>query len=102
VSMKTEQGAPVSGVRLLVRYNGDVVPADVVRVLERLQGLAFRTDDGGVATLPALPLGTYEMWPYRSEREAENIIAAGSLFEAPITLTLKTGENHVAVKLRAR
>jgi Carboxypeptidase regulatory-like domain len=102
VSMKTVEGAPVGGVRLLVRYNGDVLPADVVRVLERVQGLAFRTDDGGVATLPALPLGTYEMWPYRNDREAENILAAGSLFEAPITLTLKTGENQVAVKLRAR
>jgi hypothetical protein len=102
VVTQTEQGAPVGGVRLLVRYNGEVVPPEVVRALERAQGLAFRTDDGGVATLPALPLGMYELWPYRTEREAANILAAASMLEAPIQLNLKSGDNRVSVRLRAR
>jgi carboxypeptidase family protein len=99
---QTVEGNPVAGVRLLVRYNGAAVPPEVVRVLERAQGQAFRTDDGGVATLPALPLGTYELWPYRTDGEAAQILAAASMLDAPIQLNLKTGENHVSVKLRAR
>jgi len=102
VVTQTEQGQPVGGVRLLVRYNGTLVPPEIVRAMERAQGLAFRTDDGGVATLPALPLGTYELWPYRTEHEAAQILASASALDAPIQLNLKTGENRVSVKLRAR
>ena len=102
VVTRTEDGEPVRGVRLFVRYNGAVVPPEVVRAIERAQGLAFRTDDGGVATLPTLPLGSYELWPYRTEGEAAQILAASSALEAPIQLTLKTGDNRVYVKLRAR
>lgn len=102
VVVQTEQGHPVGGVRLLVRYNGKVVPPEVVRIIERVQGLAFRTDDGGVATLPALPLGTYEIWPYRTDGEVAQILASAYALEAPIELNLKTGDNRVSVKLRAR
>jgi hypothetical protein len=73
-----------------------------VRAIERAQGLAFRTDDGGVATLPALPLGSYELWPYRTEGEAAQILASSSALEAPIQLMLAPGDNRVSVKLRAR
>ena len=59
-------------------------------------------DDGGVATLPGLPVGTYELWPYRTEHEAAQILAASFPLEAPIQLTLKTGDNRVSVKLHAR
>ena len=102
VVTQTDQGQPVGGVRLLVRYNGYVVPPEVARAIERVQGLAFRTDDGGVATLPGLPVGTYELWPYRTEHEAAQIIAASFALEAPIQLTLETGDNRVSVKLRTR
>jgi 5-hydroxyisourate hydrolase-like protein (transthyretin family) len=102
VVTQTDQGQPVGGVRLLVRYNGYVVPPEVARAIERVQGLAFRTDDGGVATLPGLPVGTYELWPYRTEHEAAQILAASSALEAPIQLTLETGDNRVSVKLRTR
>jgi len=100
VVAKTTAGEPIANVRMVVRYNGEIVPPEVVRLIETAQGLSFRTDGAGMATLPNLPLGAYEMWPYRTDDEAERIIAAGTF--APIQLTLKTGENQVTVKFRAR
>jgi Carboxypeptidase regulatory-like domain len=101
VATKTESGAPVAGVRLLVRYDGELVPPEVAATIERAQGLAFATDDGGTATLPSLPLGVYELWPYRTQDEAAQLVASGPM-AAPIQLQLKSGENRVTLKFRAR
>lgn len=99
---KRTDGAPVGGVRLLVRYNGELVPAEVVRALERTHGVRFATDDGGTATLPELPLGIYELWPYRTDNEAEALRASATTLAAPVQLTLKSGENVVRVSFAAK
>lgn len=102
MATRTENGSPVADVRVLFRYNGELVPPEVARSIQRAQGSQFFTDATGVATLRMLPLGVYELWPYRTDSEAEQLMASATALTAPIHLTLKTGENRVTVKFRAR
>jgi hypothetical protein len=98
VETLTTDGAPVSGINLLLRYNGELVPPDVLRQLESLRLL---TGDDGRAHLARIPPGTYELWPYRSAEEAD-LLMASSGFEAPINVQVVTGENKAIVRFRKR
>jgi hypothetical protein len=90
--------APVSGINLLMRYNGELVPPDVFRLIETLRLLI---GDDGRAHLAHIPPGTYEFWPYRSDDEA-GMLMATSGFEAPINVQVVTGENKAIVRFRKR
>ena len=98
VETVTTDGAPVSGINLLLRYNGELVPPDVFRQLESLRLL---TGDDGHAHLARIPPGTYELWPYRSAEEADLLMASAG-FEAPINVQVVTGENRAIVRFRKR
>lgn len=87
---------------LLMRYDGELVPAEVAEELTDTQGLQLTTGPDGEAHLRNIPSGTYEFWPYRTEAEAESIVAAGSLYLAPIEVNVLTGENKIAVKFNSR
>lgn len=102
IATLTTDGAAVPNVDLLVRFNGEIVPPDVLDQLARLQGISFETNESGIAHLQNLPLGTYEFWPYRSENEAESLLASASGFAAPIVVNAVTGENKVTVRFRRK
>jgi hypothetical protein len=102
IATLTTDGEAVPNVELLMRYNGEVLPPDVSHELERQQGLYFTTDQSGAAHLRHLPAGTYEFWPYRSEHEAELLLASASGFAAPIVVNAVTGENKVTVRFRKK
>ena len=87
---------------LLMRYDGELLPAEVAEELTDTQGLQLTTGPDGEAHLRNIPSGTYEFWPYRTEAEAESIVAAGSLYLAPIEVNVLTGENKIAVKFNSR
>ena len=87
---------------LLMRYDGELVPAEVAEQLTEIQGLQLTTGPDGEAHLHNIPSGTYEFWPYRTEAEAESIVAAGSMYLAPIEVNVLTGENKIAVKFNSR
>jgi hypothetical protein len=87
---------------LLMRYDGELVPAEVAEQLTEIQGLKLTTGPDGEAHLHNIPSGTYEFWPYRTEEEAESIVAAGSMYLAPIEVNVLTGENKIAVKFNSR
>jgi hypothetical protein len=102
IATLTTDGEAVPNVELLMRYTGEVIPPDVSRELERQQGLFLSTDQSGSAHLRHLPPGTYEFWPYRSENEAESLLASASGFAAPIVVNAVTGENKVTVRFRKK
>jgi hypothetical protein len=97
---KTVEGAVVPEVAFLMRFNGEIVPDEVVREMQSWQGLRLLTDDAGVARLPNMPPGFYEFWPYRTSDEVQSIV--DSAFEPPIGFNARVGENRVTVRFEKR
>jgi Carboxypeptidase regulatory-like domain len=87
---------------LLMRYNGELMPAEVADELGELQGLRLATGRAGEALLQNIPTGSYEFWPYRTDEEAASIAASADVAAAPIVVNVRTGENKIAVKFAAR
>ncbi|HEX6083912.1 MAG TPA: carboxypeptidase-like regulatory domain-containing protein [Thermoanaerobaculia bacterium] len=97
---KTIEGAAVPEVAFMMRFNGEVVPVDVVREMQAHQGGSLTTDDTGLARLPNVPPGFYEFWPFRTNAEADAILETA--FEPPIGFNARVGENRVTVRLEKR
>jgi Carboxypeptidase regulatory-like domain len=102
IRAQTTDGKTMAPFSLLMRYNGELVPAEVAEQLSEVQGLQLATGPDSEAHLRNIPSGSYEFWPYRSQAEAEAIAAAGSTFLAPIQVNVMTGENKIAVKFASR
>lgn len=102
VATLTTEGQPLSGIAVLMRYNGEVVPPELGREIERQQGIAMKTDDAGRIRLAPVPRGVYELWPYRSPAEADALLASVSALEAPANVNVVTGENRVTIRFRPR
>jgi hypothetical protein len=102
IRAQTLDGKLMPPFSLLMRYNGELVPPEVAEELAEVQGLRLATGADSEAHLRNIPSGSYEFWPYRSEAEAESIVAAGSTFLAPIQVNVRTGENKIAVKFASR
>jgi hypothetical protein len=98
----TTTGATMPPFSLLMRYNGELVPPDIADELTTLQGLQLMTDPRSEAHLQNIPAGTYEFWPYRTEREAQSIMDSADALIAPILVNVRQGENQIAVKFAAR
>jgi protocatechuate 3,4-dioxygenase beta subunit len=58
---QTPDGEPVAGVRLMLRYEGEILPDPLLELLARRQGGSLVTDASGQAALPHLPPGRYEL-----------------------------------------
>lgn len=102
IRAQTTDGKTMPPFQLLMRYNGELVPTEVAEELSSVQGLQLATGEDSEAHLRNIPSGSYEFWPYRSEAEAESIVAAGSTFLAPIQVNVRMGENKIAVKFASR
>jgi len=102
IRAQTTDGKTMPPFQLLMRYNGELVPTEVAEELTVVQGLQLATGPDSEAHLRNIPSGSYEFWPYRSEAEAESIVAAGSTFLAPIQVNVRMGENKIAVKFASR
>lgn len=93
---------PLAGISLLVRYNGTMIPPEVARIFGAQQQTSFVTDADGRVVLPHVAPGVYELWPYRSDEEAEALMASVSALAAPINLEVASGENRATVRFKAR
>lgn len=102
IRAQTTEGTAMPPFSLLMRYDGELMPAEVAEELTEVQGLRFATGPEGEAHLRNIPSGSYEFWPYRTKAEAEAIVAAGSTFLAPIQVNVRMGENRIAVKFASR
>jgi len=102
IAALSTEGAPLPGLMLLMRYNGELVPPEVARHMRGRQGVTLETDDQGETKLDHIPAGVYEFWPYHTEAEAEAFVASASVTSAPITVNVRTGENHTTVRFRKR
>jgi protocatechuate 3,4-dioxygenase beta subunit len=98
----TPDGQPLPAVFLLVRFDGELIPHQVVEEAERRNLFTSRTSADGRLRWTAVPVGTYEFWPYRTMSEADEITRSISLTDAPISLHAAAGENNVTVTFRQR
>lgn len=100
VRVVTKEGVPLRQLRLVMRWDGWMIPPSVVRLLDRQRGHQLFTGVDGRIVLRGVPAGMYELWPYRSMEEAEDIVLAGA--DAPISLPVAPGETRVTVTVDRR
>jgi hypothetical protein len=99
---KETDGTAVPEVAFLMRFNGEIVPPEVVREMQRIQGARLFTDEEGKARLANLPTGFYEFWPYRSDDEIAALLETAGALDAPIGFNARVGENRVTVRFERR
>lgn len=101
LTLKSVAGEPFSDTILLMRIDGVVVPPAIARLLGS-HGFSLITNEKGNLTLQHIPPGTYDFWPYRTTIEGQMLYETATDFDAPISLTVKTGENNATVRFQAR
>jgi hypothetical protein len=89
---ESESGTPIAGIFIVMRYEGRVVPPDVMDALSIIHGARVRSDSGGRVTLDHMPPGSYEFWPLLSEAELR-LAASGAGPQAPVRMRVVPGEN---------
>ncbi|HKO54805.1 MAG TPA: carboxypeptidase-like regulatory domain-containing protein [Thermoanaerobaculia bacterium] len=101
IEAATREGQALGLLRFAVRYNGTFIPPAAVAVKAFLQQRrASATGPDGVLLLDQMPEGTYELWPFTTDRELEQIQAGG---RAPVaTVRATAGETSVRVVVEAR
>jgi hypothetical protein len=102
VAARTTDGAPLPRVALLLRIDGELLPPEVAKFLERARGLRLATGDDGIAALDRMPAGTYELWPYADEAEGEELLATATTAAAPVVVELAAGDRDVTLRFAAR
>lgn len=95
----TTTDEPVANMSLLMRYDGEIVPPDVIQFAKRT-GVTLRSDDEGVIALRNIPAGMYEFWPYRTPDEARALIAAATPAAAPVSVAVKSGEHRMTLRFK--
>jgi hypothetical protein len=101
LTLKSEGGEVFSGLPLLMRVDGVVIPPAIARQLAN-RGFPLVTDEDGSISLVHIPPGTYEFWPYRTEAEGQMIYEVAAEIAAPIAVNVVTGENNATVRFKAR
>lgn len=102
IRTRTTTGETMPPFSLLMRYGGELVPAEVAEELSAVQGLELVTGAQGEAHLRNIPSGSYEFWPYRTEDEAQSIAATADAVLAPIQVDVRVGENEIVVNFAGR
>jgi hypothetical protein len=98
----TTAGATVPNVKLLLRYDGELIPTPIAHALERVGGLQFHTGPDGEARFDHIPEGVYEIWPYFNEDEVNDLLDSIGAARAPISLNAAAGETEVTIRLSGR
>jgi hypothetical protein len=90
--METADGKPIPSVAVVVRYNGIVIPYEVIVALMSRQAMQLGSDAQGRIVLDRMPVGVYEFWPVGSAAELREV-AAGAGPSAPVRIAAAPGEN---------
>lgn len=96
VATLSTTGTAIRDVALLLRVNGELIPPEVAEEWQSYRRLSLATDAEGHLALPGVPAGVYELWPYRSEAEAERL--RESAVAAAAVVTVVPGENDVTLR----
>ncbi|HEX2061918.1 MAG TPA: carboxypeptidase regulatory-like domain-containing protein [Thermoanaerobaculia bacterium] len=97
---ESEARVPIPNVSVVVRYNGRVLPADVIEALRTMQGARPATDEHGRIVFDHMPAGVYEFWPVGSPAELREL-AFGVGPEAPVKIIAGVGESVAVMTFAA-
>jgi hypothetical protein len=87
-----EGGKPIPNVAVVIRYNGIVIPYEVMVALTTRQGAQVASNAQGQIVLDHMPAAVYEFWPVGSTAELREV-AAGVGPSAPVRIAAAPGEN---------
>jgi hypothetical protein len=90
---------PVRDVHLMVRYDGETIPLEVLMRLTQWRIFAFQTGDDGVGKISNLPPGMYEFWPYAKMTDVDALMS-GMDVPAPLRLALGDGQTTATMTFR--
>jgi hypothetical protein len=97
---ESENGDLLTSMSVLIRYNGHLLPPEVIEAIAAAQGARTITDAAGTIALDRMPPGLYEIWPVASAAQLR-ALQGGLGPDAPVALLVTPGEN-VAVMRFAR
>lgn len=100
VRAESDSGAPIAGVGLLVRFNGLMLPLELLQSMHRIQGLRFESNADGKAQLNGLPVGLYEFWPVFDYSQVDRINRSPGASAA--SLAAQPGANWVIMTFEKR
>jgi hypothetical protein len=100
VATLTSNDMPITELSLLLRVNGEMISPEVADEWQAQRRGSLVTDGEGKVVLSALPSGLYELWPYRTELEAD--LLQQSSPAAAASLTVVPGDNEVTLRFRRK
>ena len=96
VRTETTDHQPIPDVWLLVRWNGVMLPIELLQTLAEMHGSVPISDRDGRAVLRNMPPGFYEIWPLGSPEEMRAVMMGGGS-DAPVKLQARAGENEATL-----
>lgn len=92
-------GLPVRNVHLMIRYNREFVDPSLAQLISAATALPFITNYSGQAFLASIPSGTYDVWPYGSMAEAQDIMRG--TIPAAASISVVGGDYTATLKFRS-
>lgn len=92
LQMESERHAPIPNIWVAIRYNGVMLPEELIFTLVS-RGARVKSDAQGRIVLDHMPSGVYEFWPVGSSGELRVIAAGEGSGKAPVKVTAVPGEN---------
>jgi hypothetical protein len=94
--LATSKSGPAAGVRLLVRFDGRFLPPRIWDLVTGSLARVAMTGEDGRLTVPSLPVGTYEFWPYQTMDDLRDLFSSVYTRE-PTRVVLSPGPNMVKI-----
>lgn len=85
-------GAPLANCEVMMRYNGDIVPPQLLQFLHDIRRTPPVSGRDGELELTDMPAGLYEFWPYRGSRRS----AAST--PAPVRAAIEPGTSTIELR----
>ena len=98
--LATSKAGPAAGVRLLVRFDGRFLPPRIWDLVTGTLSRVSMTDKDGRLTVPSLPAGTYEFWPYETMADLRDLFTSVYTRE-PTRVVLSPGPNTAKIAVNA-
>ncbi|MGH9418960.1 MAG: carboxypeptidase regulatory-like domain-containing protein [Thermoanaerobaculia bacterium] len=94
--LATTNSGPAAGVRFLVRFDGQFLPPRIWDLVTGSLSRVALTGQDGRLTIPSLPVGTYEFWPYQTVDDLRDVFRS-VYTRAPTRLVLSPGPNTIKI-----
>jgi hypothetical protein len=94
--LATSKSGPAAGVRFLVRFDGRFLPPRIWDLVTGSLSRVALTGQDGRLTIPSLPAGTYEFWPYQTVDGLRDLFRS-VYTRAPTRVVLSPGPNTIKI-----